>query len=54
MLDPKPQLSPAGILANIDHSQEKRKQAHSEYLKFKRQERYWREQLVLVESTVTR
>ena len=45
MIDPKPNLSAAAIMANIEHAQSQRMKAHSQYLKFKRQERHWREQL---------
>ena len=45
MKDPKPNLSSAAIKANLEHAQSQRVTAHSEYLKFKREERYWREQL---------
>ena len=43
--DPKPNLGPEGIRANVEHYRCLRIQAHAEYLRVKRQERYWREQL---------
>jgi hypothetical protein len=49
--DPKPTLSQQGILANIDYSRSLRIKAHQEYLKCKRQERYWREELSKLQPT---
>ena len=51
MIDPKPSLSAAAIKANIEHAQSQRISAHREYLKFKRQERHWRDQLNKLTST---
>ena len=51
MTDPKPSLSSAAIKANLEHAQSQRVTAHSEYLKFKREERYWRDQLNKLTST---
>lgn len=49
--DPKPNLSEQGILANIDYSRSLRIKAHQEYLKCKREERYWRLQLSKLQPT---
>jgi hypothetical protein len=49
--DPKPNLGPAGILANIDHSRCLRIKAHTEYLRLKRQERFWRDELSKLQPT---
>lgn len=43
--DPKPNLSEQGILANIDYARSLRIKAHQEYLKCKREERRWRNEL---------
>jgi hypothetical protein len=44
-IDLKPKLSPAALKANMEHYRAHRIQAHTQYLNYKRQERYWREQL---------
>lgn len=41
MTDPKPNLGPAAIEANRDYYRSLRIKAHAEYLKYKRQERFW-------------
>jgi len=43
--DPKPNLGPAAIEANMEYYRSLRIKAHSVYLEHKRQERYWREKL---------
>jgi hypothetical protein len=43
--DPKPQLGAAACDANMDYYRSLRIAAHSQYLNYKRQERYWREEL---------
>jgi hypothetical protein len=44
-IDPKPTLGPAACDANRDYYRNLRIKAHSEYLKYKRLERHWQEQL---------
>jgi hypothetical protein len=44
-IDPKPKLSAAALQANMEHYRARRIQAHTQYLNYKRQERFWREQL---------
>ena len=43
--DPKPTLGPAACDANRDYYRSLRISAHSQYLNYKRQERYWQEEL---------
>ena len=50
MLDPKPNLGRAAIEANIEHLRCLRMKAHSEYLRLKRQEQAWREELAKLEQ----
>ena len=44
-IDPKPNLSSAAIEANREYYRALRIKAHTQYLNYKRQERFWREQL---------
>ena len=44
-IDPKPNLSPAALKANMEYYRAHRIQAHTQYLNYKRQERFWQEQL---------
>ncbi len=44
-IDPKPKLSAAALQANMEHYRARRIQAHTQYLNYKRQERFWREEL---------
>jgi hypothetical protein len=49
--DPKPLLGAAACDANMDYYRNLRIKAHSEYLYYRRQERYWREKLQLVSDS---
>jgi hypothetical protein len=52
MIDLKPKLSPAAIECNIEYYRALRIQAHTQYLNYKRQERFWREQLQRTSDSV--
>lgn len=52
MIDPKPKLSPAAIESNIAYYRALRIQAHTQYLNYKRQERFWQEQLQRTSDSV--
>ena len=52
MIDPKPNLSPAAIESNMEYYRALRIKAHTQYLNYKRQERYWREQLQRTSDSV--
>jgi hypothetical protein len=56
MLESKPTLGAAACDANMDYYRSLRIAAHSQYLNYKRQERYWSEELNKItagDSTVT-
>lgn len=56
MLDPKPQLGRAGILANIDHYESRVKSAHDNWQQELMELQYWLDELNKItggDSTVT-
>jgi hypothetical protein len=51
-IDLTPKLSAAELRANMEHYRAHRIKAHTQYLNYKRQERYWREQLQRTSDSV--